>query len=424
MHFCNNHANHTGITGWRIDDDGMLRVTAHILKEGVYAYGAKESGLAEALPGVDPVMQYIPLSEFTEEALTTLEGKPVVISEHEWRDARNTLADGLTVGTVAGRPTVTDDGCIACDLLIFDPETIRKVTGKELVEVSAGYNATPVPGDGDFAGRAFHAAQSDLHFNHVLLLPEGMGRLGYDVRIINQMKANPAFRAEHNNNRKPEEATMPTTVTVSTGNRRRSFRFSNEQDAARAEEMLTEEQARNAQSLGKAANEIAELKMKLDEQSLLLEEARALIERLLAPEEQEARARELMDQREDEEAIINAEIEEGPDAAAKKEAFANALRDCRTLAERRVRTVSRVMNARGRSVSGRSQDYFDGAFSMLAADAGMAVRGRPGSPGRVRNGSMVPAGNGASTLSGRDRMLAPMKNRAATARTQKIDPMQ
>ena len=208
------------IQNWRVDDDGMLRVTAHVLKEGVYPYSAQETDSAGALPGVDPVQQYIPVSELTEGALNSLEGKPVVINAHEWRDAENTLVDGLTVGTIAGRPTITDDGCIECDMLIFDPETIKKIESRALVEVSAGYNGTFMVQDGEFGGRRYHGVQSNLRFNHVLLLPKDMGRCGYDVRIINR-------REQASGKSSAGEETMPITLKLTVGNKARSYKFQN-----------------------------------------------------------------------------------------------------------------------------------------------------------------------------------------------------
>ena len=124
--------NRQGIAKWREDENGLLTVTVCVLKEGVYPYGADEcEGLPEALAGRDTVMEFIPASEFTPEAMKTLEGKPATImtaedDAHEWRTPDNAMKDGLTVGAVAGTPWVEGDE-LRCDLLLSDREAIEAV---------------------------------------------------------------------------------------------------------------------------------------------------------------------------------------------------------------------------------------------------------------------------------------------------------
>ena len=406
-------------TDWRIDDDGFLRVTAVVLKEGVYPYGADEAGTVATLPGIDPVQQYIPASEFTDKALDTLEGKPVVINAHEWRDAGNALVDGLTVGAVAGRP-YAKDGEIVCDFLIMDPDTSRKVQNGELVEVSSGYNGTLVVGEGTFGGRPYHGTQTDLEFNHVLLLPEGMGRCGYDVRIINSREAVPPVKQSEG------AGNMPTTLKVTVGNKARSYKFQNEEDAAQAEEMLNEEKSFNAEAVtaaiaakGELEAQIADLQKQLAEHDQHLTEAKKQIEELLTPAAQEALVGEFAEQKDAEEAIIDAETdnmdgeEAEEDAEEAKEEFGNALKKCNSMAERRTATVTRVMNMRGMKVDGWNQDAFDGAFEMLAANAKDRAKDKE-KTGRVLNGKKTP-GKAATVnnMSPRERMLRPMKARNA-----------
>lgn len=408
------------ISTWRIDDDGMLRVTIDVLKEGVYPYAADEAGAEAALPGVDPVQEFIPASEFTAAALATLEGKPVVVNAHEWRDAQNTLVDGLTVGNMAGAPTVAEGDRIRCDALIYDPDTIKAITEEEdprkrLVEVSAGYVAELEIGEGTHAGRPYHGTQRNLRFNHVLLLPEGAGRCGYDVRIINSRGgASPA-----------QEETMPTTLKVKIGNKTKTYRFTNEEDAQQAENMLEEEKAFNAEAVqtaiaGKTELEaqIAELQKQLAEHDGNLQAAKKQIEDLLSPAAQEAMANEVAEQKEAENSIVEEEAantaeESGePAAEQEKEEFGNALKKCNSLADRRKCVVSRIMNKRGQRMDNWSQDAIDGAFETLAVNAKTRAEARGNKP-RVLNGIRVNGADSVQASSPRDRMLRPMKLRNA-----------
>lgn len=427
-HILEKNFSNARIQNWRVDTDGFLRVTAHVLKEGVYPYSAEEtfgdSSFGTILPGVDPVMQYIPASEFTDAALASLEGKPVTVpliapgeEYHQWRKPDNALSDFLTVGTIAGTPTITEDGAIACDMLIMDPQAIEDIQNKKLIEVSAGYNGDLAVGEGDFAGRQYDATQTNLQFNHVLLLPEGMGRLGYDVRIINQLP-----------NQTQEKTTMPITLKVQIGNKQRSFKFQNEDDAQQAETMLEEEKQFNAEAVQAAISakeeleaQIADLQKQLVEHDQNLTEAKKQIEELLTPAAQEAMAQEVIEQGDAEEAIIEAETDNsdpaGDEEAAeeKKDEFANALKKCASLAERRAVTVTRVMNSRGLKVEGWTQDAFDGAFEMLAANAKSYRQAKEthAAPARVLNGAPVRVKNGGTPMNARDRMLRPMKAKNA-----------
>jgi len=85
------------IQNWRIDDDGMLRVTAHILREGIYDYAPEEC--PPDFRNLPVVKQYIPAAAFTPEALATLEGKWVIVADHEWRTDENTMTNGARMKT-------------------------------------------------------------------------------------------------------------------------------------------------------------------------------------------------------------------------------------------------------------------------------------------------------------------------------------
>lgn len=170
---------------WRIDDDGFLRITARVLKPGRYDYGLHElpQSMRENFKGREQVIEAIDANEFTEDCLKSLEGKPVIVgSGHDWRNPDNTMSDGVTVGSIAGKPVREADGSIVADMLITQREAIAAIQNKGLREVSAAYDAVL---DTTHVTEGADATQRGLRFNHVLLLPEGKGRCGADVRILN-----------------------------------------------------------------------------------------------------------------------------------------------------------------------------------------------------------------------------------------------
>lgn len=397
---------------WRIDPDGLMRITLCALKEGVYEYGIEEVPQDAAFQGKDVIQEYIPVDGFSApEALASLEGKPVIISSHEWRDASNVLTDGLTVGAIAGQPRVEGDSLIV-DAIIYDEATQEAIKAGELVEVSAAYDGDIAVMAGDYNGMKYDAEQQNFRFNHVLLLPSGRGRCGAEVRIINS---------------KGEERMAESTLRVKIGNAMKTYRFLNEEDREEAEEMLEEQKAFNAEEVATAIAEkdaleaqIDELKAQLAEHDRHLAEAKAEIERHMSAEYQEALAQEAAEQTADEDAIIvdtaeaelegevvNEEIEEET-----KEKISNAIRKG-TFAQRRRNAVAYVFANQEREIPASwDQNAIDGAFEALVLSAKLrnARRGtaRTAANQKALNGKLTIAENRVAN-SARARMLRPMQ---------------
>ena len=344
---------------WRIDADGMMRVTARVLAEGVFPYTPAESP-PEAPVGQDGlVQQYIPSKEFTPDALKSLEGKPVIVEDHVWRDVENSGRNGddLQVGAVAGTPRV-DGGYVVSDFVITDKDTIEKIKKGELVEVSAAYDGDCYAQSGIYKGAQFGAVQTDLRFNHVLLLPSGHGRCGHDVRIVNT---------------KPKEGhSMSTTVKRQYGNRLATFTFSNEDDAKEAESMVEEERKFNASELEAAMSQaeelgkqITELQKQYEEAMKVVEAQKSEIDKLMSAESQEAMAQEAAAQTEGEEAILDDAVENEVIEEKEKEEVKNRLGNCKTFADRRRLVVQNALGVKPDEMTNWSQEAVDGSFETL-----------------------------------------------------------
>ncbi|MDR1397020.1 MAG: DUF2213 domain-containing protein [Desulfarculales bacterium] len=410
------------IHNWRIDPDGMLRITAHVLKEGIYDYMPEEA--PDELKSLPVIKEFIPADQYTPEAIQSLEGKPVIIDAHEWREPENTLRDGYTVGTVAGTPKISDDGaCLECDMIIYDPATIEDIKLGKLIEVSAAYDTDLDIVNGDYNGETYNAEQKNFRFNHILLLPEGQGRCGGDVRIIN---------------RKPLEGDVMTgqhTFSVRIGNATRTFRFNSEDDKKEAEGMLEEERQFNAEQLQESldarenlSKQIDELKAQLAEHDKNLEAAKAEIERLLSAETQEVMAAEYAEQGKSEEAVVDAETdnlgEEGEvknedEAKEEKEKVLNSIRKGANMAARRKNMVDYIMGKREVKIpSTWDQNAYDAAFETLVVQA-HAQNAKRDKKNRVLNGTLTPGKGGNNPASNRERMLNPMKIKNAALEAQK-----
>lgn len=395
----------TQIANWRVDDDGLLRITACVLKEGVFDYLADEvyTKMPEGVKASDKVSEFVSRDEFGPKALATLEGKPITVmtsedNAHEWRTPDVAMSDGLTVGAVAGKPYVKD-GLLLCDMVVSDKDAIESIKSGKLIEVSAGYTGELVFEPGDYEGQHYDAKQTDLVFNHVLLLPDGQARCGHDVRIINIKRGDK----------------MGNSISMTfKNNRRKTWKFTNEEDAKVAEEMANEvkeeTESISSEELTNAMTRCNELNDEIKQKNEELEEARGTIEKfkeqidgLLNPENQEQLAQELLEQSAAEESIMEDEVEETEAADLE-----NRRKNCKNRAERRKLLVTHVMNKRGISgVDKWDEASIDGAFAALAAVSMKNKRQVPaGLPVQAaRRGNSAPASDNFS------RIMASMRNR-------------
>lgn len=344
---------------FKIDEDGIMLVKAVILKEGVFDYLESEFVEGGSQQKIVPV--YIPLNEFTPEALKSGEGRDVIVGDHDWRTVDNALKDGNTVGNISGTLSL-QDGKIVCELLIKDKETIDKILAKELVEISAGYTADFQQEDGSYNGTPYNYRQGNIVFNHVLLLPVGEGRCGSDVRVINKKKG---------------ETKMSKTLRVQIGNTDKSVEFSNEDDAAKAETLVEEVKTASAKDVENALEELKTLKeevetknAEIEEKTKLVEEYKQKLEEALSPEVQEEMAEELAEQKIAEEEVIDTEFEEEEKEEVKNECKALNRKD------RILLLASKVMNKKGFDCANLSEDRMIGAFQAIALEAHQKVQNK------------------------------------------------
>lgn len=344
---------------FKVDADGIMLVKAIILKEGVFDYLESEFVEGGSQEKIVPV--YIPLNEFTPEALKSGEGRDVIVGDHDWRTVENALKDGNTVGNISGTLSL-QDGKIVCELLIKDKETIDKILAKELVEISAGYTADFQQEDGSYNGTPYNYRQGNIVFNHVLLLPVGEGRCGSDVRVINKKKG---------------ETKMSKTLRVQIGNIDKTVEFSNEDDAAKAETLVDEVQTSSAKDVENALEELKTLKeevetknAELEEKKKLIEEYKEKLEEALSPETQEAMAEELAEQKVAEDEVIEAEFEDEEKEEVKNECKAMNRK------QRLLHLASKVMNKKGFDCANLSEDRMIGAFQAIALEAHQKVQNK------------------------------------------------
>lgn len=396
---------------WRIDPDGMLRVTANILKEGVFPYAREDfydelpEEVQKRIGDRNTVMEFINLDALTDDVLSSLEGKPVITDVHEWQtvedDERGADKDVREIGSIAGKPWKTDDGYIRVDLLIKDPDAIDRITSKELIENSAGYMSSIHPEPGQYDGQDYDLEQAITRFNHVVILPLGKGRCGRDVKILNAVNK--------------EGKQMPTIIEKQIGNAVEKFTFNSDEDAREAKRMadmtagVVEARRKNAEdAVAETEKEKEELKKENEE---LVGEKSSLEERLAMVEAQLAKLLhlEVREQEADEEVILAEEMNED-DAKQTKDEIVKE----NSIEGRRKVIVSAVARQNSMDASGWSQDTIDAQFQLIAARSKKAVEARASAKPRTSTVTQPDGGFKRQNAGGEDRYLK--RSREANAK--------
>ena len=182
--FLNQHYAPAVAHTWEKTAAGFIRCRARVLKEGVMNYGREE--LSELPDGFDaPVVRVLVTRESmgTGESLRSLETAQATAWDHRWITPEN--AATASVGSVVGTPRI-DGPYLECDMVITDPQAIADIEAGKLPEISSAYEAGIVFEQGEFDGQPYDAKQVGLTFNHNAIIPQGAGRAGTDVRILNK----------------------------------------------------------------------------------------------------------------------------------------------------------------------------------------------------------------------------------------------
>ena len=178
--FSNSHS-------WRIDEDsGFLRVTANLAKAGVMQYGRDElESQGITIPAHitnDMINVLLPPSALQNESfLKSIEGSDATFM-HEWQD---TDTNAQRIGSFAGVPKFENE-FLSGDFIIKEKNSIEAIKKSDLKELSSAYASNKFTFEnGNYNGTDYQAVQDELTYNHTAFLPEGYGRGGKEVRILN-----------------------------------------------------------------------------------------------------------------------------------------------------------------------------------------------------------------------------------------------
>lgn len=124
----------------------------------------------------DCVKVYRPWQEI-EKAKDSFAMKPIVIGHKDYHVSK---ASKLPVGGYMGSSFATDNikgkTALLLDCHFNDPEVIQKVEDKTLDDFSIGYDVKYVYKPGVFNGQKYDFVQTDIHCNHIALIPPDTAR--------------------------------------------------------------------------------------------------------------------------------------------------------------------------------------------------------------------------------------------------------
>lgn len=170
------------------DDNGFLHVFIRVMRTGTLDYSPatyQDGAPPDAVGPNGKITVLVTPEELSDpESLASLKGMPG-IRRHE---ALTPEMEKDVIGTIAGEPEYVEEngvGYVECEAVIIDADTIVRLSNGELVEVSACYRHGVNWDPGDFSGTPYAGEQVNIRYNHFVLLPEGEGRAGPDVMVVN-----------------------------------------------------------------------------------------------------------------------------------------------------------------------------------------------------------------------------------------------
>jgi hypothetical protein len=260
-------------------------------------------------------------------------------------------------------------------LLVTDQATIEAIKLREIGELSGGYHADCVFGEGDWNGQPYHGRQVGIFYNHIAVIPPGTGRAGFEVRILNKKK---------------EED--PMSVKVQLRNTKKFINTDEEGAAAIAEESSATEstEAGSGKKLEELMAEVEALNTQIAELTAQQEESKGelsvykeKLDEILSDESIEAAADAMNEETgEAAEIIENMACE---DDAKKKEEFKNSLKK---LHGTKLHTA--VLSACGVKVENMSPEALKGAFKAQHQIVNTFKTKKPGVAGAKLMNSMTP----------------------------------
>lgn len=159
--------------------EGYLKATAAITRVGVQHYSAREFGVdSDDLIGVFRP----PETVFHQETIDSIKLKPITFF-HPDEEVNSKNANRLQVGTVGEKVEAISSETLGASIQITDDDIVKQVLGREVEELSLGYDCYIVSEAGEYNGETYiYKFDGPMINNHLAIVPEG--RCGDSVKIL------------------------------------------------------------------------------------------------------------------------------------------------------------------------------------------------------------------------------------------------
>jgi hypothetical protein len=161
--------------------EGYLKATAAVTKVGVQMYCARDFGIDsdESIGVFRP-----PETVFHPETAASLRMKPIALL-HPEQDIDSTNHSRLSIGSVGETVEPIDSETLGASIQITDDAVVKQVLGREVEELSLGYDVFIISEEGSFnSQKYFYRMDGPMLNNHLAIVPEG--RCGDSVKILDQ----------------------------------------------------------------------------------------------------------------------------------------------------------------------------------------------------------------------------------------------
>lgn len=161
--------------------EGYLKATAVVTKVGVQMYSARDFGVDSDEPvGVLRPAETV----FHPETMESLKMKPIALL-HPEQDIDSTNHSRLSIGSVGENVEAIDTERLGASIQITDDAVVKKILGREIEELSLGYDVFIISEEGNFNGEKYlYRMDGPMLNNHLAIVPEG--RCGDSVKILDQ----------------------------------------------------------------------------------------------------------------------------------------------------------------------------------------------------------------------------------------------
>jgi hypothetical protein len=161
--------------------EGYLKATAAVTKVGVQMYPARDFGIdSDELIGI----YRPPETVFHPETASSLKMKPIALL-HPEQDIDSTNHSRLSIGSVGETVEAIDSETLGAAIQITDDAVVKQVLGREIEQMSLGYDVFIISKEGDFLGtKYFYEMDGPMLNNHLAIVPEG--RYGDSVKILDK----------------------------------------------------------------------------------------------------------------------------------------------------------------------------------------------------------------------------------------------